>query len=494
MDNRFIIDNLLRQNMNERLEFKSQFDFSTAAQLITAMLNTNGGDIIFGVDEQKKIHGISTDIDATKLQQQLITTIKPTAPISVSTFYYDEKQVLLINVWEGSQKPYIFEGKFYHRSADNTQQSLASPNDIQQMIKERTIADYNWERKTMLNVDIDDLDIQELHNTKEAYQKQLDIKDLSDEDFLLRCGLMQNGDLTNACVVLYAKNPIQYIPQIGIKMSVYNSDNLADLANTKLFENNLFKNINDIFEYFDTTYSKSIQISSHIRNEKWNYPRIAIRETIMNALVHKDYSIPSAITNIRIFPNRLEIQNSGILPHSLSFEEMEQNSYSILRNPDIAHQCYYRGLIEMMGTGIARIKQDCVNNHFSTPTFTEENNIIKVTFQNLEHKITEQPHTIDFASILNIELHSYNDEVIGKLIDVLTALQSNQGLRISSLQNKINIPAKTLERYVKILKEINLIEYRGSKKTGGYYLTNALTEGINKGINKGINEGINEGI
>ena len=69
-----------------------------------------------------------------------------------------------------------------------------------------------------------------------------------------------------------------------------------------------------------------MQINGPIREEKWNYPRIAIREGIMNALVHKDYSRPSAITNIRIFPSSLEIQNTGTLPMSISFAQIENNN------------------------------------------------------------------------------------------------------------------------------------------------------------------------
>lgn len=490
MNNQFIIDNLLHQNEGERLEFKLYYNEAVIARQVVGMLNARGGDIILGISDKKEILGIFPKLDIDAIRLRLMSAIKPTAPINVTEITCDGKQVILISAWEGSQKPYMYEGKIYQRLMDATYDKEASTQEISRMILERSLAESNWERQAVLDVEFEDLDLEELHTTKQAYQQQLGIKDLSDEEFLMRCGLIQNGNFTKACVVLYAKNPLKYIPQISIRLSVYASEDLADLVDTKLFEGNLFRNIDALFQYFDTTYAKTLQINGPIREEKWNYPRIAVREGIMNALVHKDYSRPSAITNIRIFPSSLEIQNTGTLPMSISFAQIENNSYSLLRNPDIAHQCYYRGLIEMMGTGIARIKQDCKNNNFTLPEFSEENGIIKVKFPNLQHKIIAREENTDFTHVVNSIFYSYGVDVREKLITLLDAIQSHLGTRTSALQELINIPEKTLERHIKILKDAGLVEYRGSKKTGGYYIVhdrNASNEGITEGITEGIN-------
>ena len=495
MNNQFIIDNLLHQNEGERLEFKLHYNEAVIARQVVGMLNAKGGDIILGISDKKEILGVFPKLDINAIRLRLMSAIKPTAPIHVTEIAYDGKQVVLISAWEGSQKPYMYEGKIYQRLMDATYDKAASTQEISRMISERSLAESNWERQPVLDVEIEDLDIEELHTTKQAYQQQLGIKDLSDEEFLMRCGLIQNGDLTKACVVLYAKNPLKYIPQISVRLSVYASDDLADLVDTKLFEGNLFKNIDALLQYFDVTYAKRLQINGPVREEIWNYPRIAVREGIMNALVHKDYSRPSAITNIRIFPSSLEIQNTGALPTSISFDQMENDSCSILRNPDIAHQCYYRGLIEMMGTGIARIKQDCKNNNFMSPVFSDENGIIKVKFPGVEHKTIAQKKNIDFRKIVNEVFYASALDVRDKMTTLLEAIYSHPGMRVSALQELISVPEKTLERYIKTLKEANFIEYRGAKKTGGYFISGSHSkddEGINEGINRGINEGINE--
>lgn len=472
MDNKFIIDNLLHQNEGERLEFKLHYNEAVIARQVVAMLNAKGGDILLGIRDNKEIQGISPRLDIEGIRLRLMTSIRPTAPISVNEIDYYGKQVILISVWEGAQKPYTYGGKIYQRIADGVHEREALRQDVEQMISTRSISESNWERIPAFNADVEDLDIEELRMTKQAYQQQLGIKELSEEEFLMRCGLMQNGDLTNACILLYAKNPLQYIPQISVKLSVFSSDNPADLVDTRIFESNLFRNVDAIFQFFDNIYAKTLHIEGPVREERWNYPRIAVREGIMNALVHKDYSFPSAITNIRIFPSKLEIQNSGALPASVSFDQMENSSCSILRNPDIAHQCYYRGLIEMMGTGIARIKQDCKNNNFALPEFKEEKGIISVIFPKLEHKINKITNNTDYTTLINQLFYAFSFDVKEKMIAILNTLQSQPGTRISTLQELISIPEKTLERHIKTLKDAGIIIYRGSKKTGGYYVVN----------------------
>ena len=262
MDNQFVVNNLLRQNEGERLEFKSHFSETVIARQIVAMLNAKGGDILVGINENKEIQGVSPHLDIDGIRMRLMTTIKPTAPINITEFDYSGKQVILISVWEGSQKPYTYGGKIYQRTADYTHEKEASKQDIEEMISKRSSAESNWEREPVWNIDMDNLDVEQLHATKQAYQQMLGIKDLDDEEFLMRCGLMQNGDLTNACVLLYAQNPIQYIPQVNVRLSIFASDNPADLIDTKIFECNLFRNVDAIFQYLDATYAKTLHIEN----------------------------------------------------------------------------------------------------------------------------------------------------------------------------------------------------------------------------------------
>ena len=339
MDNKFIIDNLLMQNENEHLEFKAHFDESIIAKDVTAMLNGSGGTILVGVNKEKSVVGLSLDLDVKKLINSLMNEIRPSAPIDVQSVEYDSKRILLISVWEGAQKPYLYQGTIYQKVG--TVGGAASAESISNMLKDRKASDYNWERIPVLSAEIEDLDMAEVRKTMDDLYRMKGSRVLDEEEFLMNEGLLRNGNLTNACIMLYAKNPGRFIPQSTIRLSVYSSDSPADLIDTHVFDGCIFRNVDAIFQFLDMTYSKRVKVEGVFRTEKWNYPMIAVREGIMNAIVHRDYNAVNGFMNVLIFPKRMEIICYGKPLINLT-GNLISAGFSILRNPDIAHHCYYR--------------------------------------------------------------------------------------------------------------------------------------------------------
>lgn len=473
MDNRFIIDNLLMQSESEQLEFKTHLDEKNIAKQITAMLNGRGGTILVGVNEEKSVVGVSTDLDVKKLLHSLMNEIRPSAPIDVQSIEYDAKRLLLISVWEGAQKPYLCNGRIYQKVG--SEGSIASNEAINNMLQDRKKSDYNWERMPVLDADIDDLDMTEVRKTMDGFYRLKGNMSQDDEEFLMNEGLLRNGNLTNACIMLYAKNPLRFKPQAGIKLSVYSSDSPADLIDAQVFDACIFKNVEAIFQFLDMTYSKSVKVDGLYRTEKWNYPRIAVREGIMNAIVHRDYNAANGFMNILIFPNRMEIACYGKPLINLTGNLMSAG-YSVLRNPDIAHHCYYRHLIEMMGTGIPRMIQDSKTNGFDIPEFTVANDIVKVTFPNIMHLRERNDKADDdwrhyFEGIVEEITEGRRNSIKPKLVTILCMLHEHPGLRTNAIEKRTNIPAKSIERYLDLLKKVGVVYYSGGKNTGGYYLS-----------------------
>lgn len=472
MDYKFIIDNLLMQSESEHLEFKAHFDETIVAKDVTAMLNGSGGTILVGVNEEKSVLGVSPDLDVKKLLHSLMNEIRPSAPIDVQSVEYDSKRILLISVWEGAQKPYLYEGTIYQKVG--TEGGVASAESISNMLKDRKTSDNNWERMPVLSAEIEDLDMAEVRKTMDGFYRLKDGRILDEEEFLMNEGLLRNGNLTNACIMLYAKNPGRFIPQSAIRLSVYSSDSPADLIDAHVFDGCIFRNVDAIFQFLDMTYSKSIKVEGIFRTEKWNYPMIAVREGIMNAIVHRDYNAANGFMNVLIFPKRMEIVCYGKPLVNLT-GNLISAGVSILRNPDIAHHCYYRHLIEMMGTGIPRMLQDCKTNGFDIPEFIVANDIVKVTFPNIVHlrEGNEKPDDLRhyFEGIIEEITEGKRNDVKSKLTTILCVLQEWPGLRTNEIGEKTKIPVKSIERYVDILKKAGVIYYSGGKNTGGYYLS-----------------------
>ena len=475
MDGKFIIDNLLGQEESDRLVFKYLITEEDLARIVTAMLNGKGGDIVLGVGANKRILGVPKEsLDVSYLS--LTTKIRPSAPIDIHIVDYDGKNVLLISVWEGAQKPYHCEGKIYQKVGDKI--IVANSESISNLISEREKADFNWERLPLLGADFEDLDLDEVRNTMKEYA-QMSNEVIKDEElYLMRKGLLKDGNLTNACIVLYGKNPARFLPQTRIKLSIFSSDSAADLVEARLFEGNLFKNAEALFQFIDLTYSKSVRIDGIHREEQWNYPRIAVREGIMNAIVHRDYNSAKGFMHVLLFPNRMEIASYGILSSMTTVINNQGGSLSLLRNPDIATQCYYRRLIEMMGTGIPRMLQDCKEHGFDAPIFEINEQIIKVIFPNVRYLRTQQDNAkmdlkTHYERVIEGVIEGVGTDIKGKMALILCELDKQPGLRTTGLSEKTNIPRKSIERYIKQLKDAGLIKFSGPSKTGGYFLADS---------------------
>jgi ATP-dependent DNA helicase RecG len=472
MENSFIIENLLQQEDGVRLEFTAHSNIDAIAKSITAFINTDGGDLIVGIDDDKKIIGIKhAHQQGQSIQNTLVELIKPTAPISVQVINYKGKNILLISVWEGAKKPYLYKGIIYNRIGGIT--TTTTPDELINLISQRKQADFHWERMSVLGAELKDLDTEEITRTIQLYKeykKDAKIEDV--EDFLIQVGLVQNGNITNACIVLFGKNPIQFIPQSRIRLTLYPSKKSGNqFIDDKIFEGNIFKNITDIFEYLDIVYGKSLSVKGILRTDKSNYPVLALREGILNAIVHRDYNSVKGFMRISIYSDRTEISNYGNLPQGIKLEDLKIEHHSILRNPDIAQICFIRKYIEMLGSGTLRMIRDCKENKFKVPVWKEQDNTTTVTFPDVAHNRKDERITEGITEGITADVKD-------KMTKILLAIYKGGGVRIVDIEKRIDIPAKSLERYIKQLKDAGMIEFKGANRTGGYYLTKKMDDKI----------------
>jgi ATP-dependent DNA helicase RecG len=491
MENSFIIENLLQQQKSVRLEFKAQPVIDEIAATITAFINTQGGDLIVGVGDNKDLIGVEhAKKQSVAIQNTLVKQIKPSAPISVQIITYKTKEVILISVWEGANKPYQYKGVIYNRIGQASR--ITNADKLSDLITQRKKADFHWERMPVLGAELTDLDPVEINHTIKLYKEYKNDTRIEDvEDFLIQVGLIQNGNITNACMVLFGKSPMRFIPQSRIRLTLYPSKNSGNqFIDDKIFEGNIFQNISGIFKYLDIVYGKSLSVRGVLRTDKSNYPILALREGILNAIVHRDYYSVRGFLQISIFSNRTEISNYGGLPKGISLSDLKIEHNSILRNPDIAQMCFIRKYIEMLGSGTLRMIKDCKENKFKQPVWKEKENITTVTFPGVTHDkknegvIKGVTEGINKGVVVKVEgviegvIEGVTDDVRDKITKILLVLYKEGGIRTVDIGKRIEVPAKSVERYVKQLKEAGLIEYRGATRTGGYYLTKNMEEKI----------------
>jgi ATP-dependent DNA helicase RecG len=302
---------------------------------------------------------------------------------------------LLVEGVEGAKKPYIFDGVIYFRAG--TQTRPANSVELLNLIHNRSQAEAHWERQAALGVEFEDLEYLEIRNTLN-YLKETGrgkFQAINEDNFLNHYGLVQNGSLTNAALVLFAKEPTRFLPQCRVRITVFPTDKTGERYEfDRILEGNLFRNVEEIQNIFETIFGNYSTFSSEswIRTDRPKYPLLALREGILNALIHKDYSNVSGGVSVSIYPDRLEISNYGELPDELTANDLKRNHPSLPRNPDIAHIFFLRGLIEQIGRGTLYILEHCQKVGLKAPQWVSKSGITTLTFFNDKIEIIDVEH------------------------------------------------------------------------------------------------------
>jgi len=489
-DNTTYINSLLEKKESAMLEFKAAYNKEQTGMVICSLLNGKGGQLVLGIDDNKQIKGITNaEIHAEEITGYLTNEIVPKPAISVDVQKIKNKKIIIVSVWQGTNQPYIFKGNVYFRKGSSTVK--ADSKQLAKLIHGDRERDERWEAKTAIEVEIEDIDLNEIEKCiKEASLAKRD-SSLPEKPllFLSKYGLYKNGDFTNAAVVLFGKEPARYLPQVRVRLSVFKTSKTGEeILYDKIFDKNLFHSINQITDFFDLAFGVSSIFKSNDwkRQDKLEFPRLALREAILNAFIHRDYSSYSSSIAINIYPDKLEITSYGKLPKGITVKSLSGDHISVPVNPNIAHIFFLRKWIEKIGRGTVNMIRQCKEQGFKIPVWKVKDNSVTVTFPDVSVPFNYNEGISEGISEgLNRLIDEYLNEGINggtskgitdtlkeSMLEILKLLIKNKSLRASEIADKLNKPYSTIERHIKLLKDIGAIEYKGSKKAGGYELTN----------------------
>lgn len=304
MNDEQLIKSLIIEGESEQLEFIEVARKDSIAKILCSFLNGSGGRVIVGVADDQKVIGIENPEKVEQnLKEFLVTSIVPDAPITFTIESIGQKQVLVLKVWGGSKQPYIFDGNIFYRKGASTQK--ASSKEISELIHGRQMAERHWERQIVLGVQLNDLDINLIVSTiKESlknYRSNFQKGDVL--EFLSHYGLYLDGSFTNACVVLFAKSPSKFIPQVRVRLTEYAEGKTDDhLIRDEVLEGNLFSIRDSLEKYVNGLGVRSIFAKSQWKRQDFTFPNKALQEGIINALMHRDYNSFSSSVSISVYP------------------------------------------------------------------------------------------------------------------------------------------------------------------------------------------------
>lgn len=228
--------------------------------------------------------------------------------------------------------------------------------------------------------DIDEKSIEKFLEDSKEKGRMPDTANLSTLQILDKLHLTVGNKLKRAALILFAKEPARFYPNIQVKIGRFGTD-AADLKFHEIIEGNLVHLLNEVPIQLNYKFlTRPITFEGLQRIEKDMYPPQAIREMLLNALVHRTYM--GAPVQMRVFDQQLSIWNEGALPIGLSIDDLKTDHNSRPRNPVIANACFLAGYIDSWGRGTLKIINACKEYGLSEPLINEKDGGIMVTLNN----------------------------------------------------------------------------------------------------------------
>ena len=386
-------------------EFK-QYTSSDLGREICAFANATGGVILIGVDDAGTLIGVK---DHNRLKSQ-VQSIAGSADPPVAVDVESNGDVLCVTVPEQHAKPYSFGGRFYIREGATSQQ--LSRDEIRDFFFKEGLIRFD---ETPCNPFDLSSEITEERWLEFAKRAEIDAG-LDPLAVLANLHLAKNGKMSHAGAWLLADDISRFTLRGGVTCAVFRGSTKTHIVDRKEFNGNLYAIYQEIMGYFQAKLNSALVPHALGRDERLELPENALREAVVNAIVHRDYR-STATVQIYIFQDRVEIVTPGGLPAGMREEDL--GSKSVPRNPLLFSMLYRMKLVEQIGSGIRRIHDACLEHGVPEPSFQVSPDWLTVTFPRQEANDTPHvtphvaPHVAKLVSALRGEMTR------GELMDAL---------------------------------------------------------------------------
>ena len=415
-----------------KIEFKESL--KNIDKEIVAFSNALGGRIFLGIGDDNKVKGIGMTNKLKSQIQDIANNCDPAVKISLVKF----GRVLIINVEEGQNKPYRCSSGFYMRQGPNSQKMKT--RDIKEMILSQGKVKFD---NQATEFDFKDFDKEAFAN----YLKKAGIASTaSRKDILFNLGILKEGKLNNTGILFFSKLPKKYFINAYVTCARYKGTEKVKVIDRKDMEANLVNQVENSIKFIERNTMLEYEIKGLERKEIPEYPVEALREAILNAVMHRDYFETGANVQIDIFDDKITVTNIGGLIKPLTKEKL--GKMAVRRNPLIADLFHRVHLVERMGTGIKRIRQECLK-HGNVKFEIETNGYFIATFRLLK-RVGEK----------------LGEKLGENQINILKLINENKFISIPELSKMLKISSTAVENNLAKLKKKGLLKRIGPDRGG----------------------------
>ena len=438
------IDVMLSEGEGLRIEFKSSFD-NKVIETLVAFANTSGGSVLIGISDDRKISGITTNHESV---QNWLNEVKNKTTPAVAPFAeyvdYKDKVVVALTVPESPVKPVSMRSKYFKRVANSNH--LMNTDEIASEYL-RTI-NSSWDYYADPEHGVDSLSLDKVRVFMRRIEHHTgNLLIIDPLEFLAKLEIVRRNQLTFGGFLLFARN---YCLISDLQAGRFKGE--STIIDSLSLNTDLFSEVDEVLNFIKKHLMVEYIFNGEPqRTEKFDYPVDAIREIIVNMIVHRDYRESSGSV-IKMFDDRIEFFNPGRLTSGITVQDLLSGNYvSQCRNKLIARAFKEAGLTERYGSGINRILNICKNHGIVPPVFEEIFNGFRVILYKKKANVTEDV-TVN-VTVKRVEA-------------LLEIIRKNPSVTVNEMARRMKVNRRTILRDLERLKLEGKISRTGSDKYG----------------------------
>ena len=382
---------ILRQTEGKNLEFKRDLSSPDGfLRTVVAFANTAGGTILIGVEDRTRhVRGVSDPLDLEERAGNLISdSIKPRLLPEIQVLSYRNSQVLAVEVFPSPARPHFLaraglqRGSYVRVGSSNRVADAALIAEMR-----RFSSGESYDEGPLPALDSEAVDF------RAASESFAPVRKLTRRNLqTLRLLTPHQGRLvpTVGGVLLFGTDRLVHFPDAWIQAGRFAGTDKATILDHVEIRTPLIQAVEEAMAFVQKHALRGVTIDQVSRTERWNVPIAAIREAIINAIAHADYSQRGAPIRLAIFDSRIEMENPGLLPFGLTLDDLPLG-ISKLRNRTIGRVFHELGLVEQWGSGVQRMIATCREAGLAPPLWEEVGLRLRVTINTVA---TGSPATV----------------------------------------------------------------------------------------------------
>ena len=488
------IDEIQTTTEFQQFDRKSvRIDAKSLAVVLVAMANADGGVVAIGVEDDGTLTGI--DNHKEHLNELLRVPFDYCVPsVQVAPEFVEvtdadglPNHIVLLHIQQSMQVHATTADDVFYRVGDKSKK--LSFEQRMQLVYAK--GEHYYEDAPVNNSTIADIDMQVL----EDYLRQIGYNKgpeayIRENDLLVRKEEYHGRSyevLTGAAVLLFAANPQRFFQRARVRVIRYEGTEEKfgtemNVIKDEIFDGGILEMTNQALAFVKTQIKEHTYLGQDGRFVTVpQYPEFCWMELIVNAIAHRDYSILGTDIQVKVFDDHLTVESPGVLPGLVRPNNIRQMHFS--RNPKIAQYMHAYKLVKEFGEGVDRMFREMAEVGNPAPVYQQVGFMVKATIRQHAETIFGELNG-QLNKELNIgETNNYadgdnngqlNGELNGELNNAqkttLDFIKDNPGCRAFEISKTMNIPYSTIDKHIRVLLRLGLIERRGSKKTGGYYI------------------------